>query len=540
MISRTLFLRLLAITLVAGSPESQREAVEAPSPVVVRVQEFGAVGDGTALDTAAIQKAIDACTAAGGGTVYFSPGVYLSGSVFLKDNVRLLLEANAVLRGSARPEDYPPAVRQDPDAPSFGIPEVVGGGFLIYGEGVQNVSIEGRGTIDGQGSKFWFEEMLSAMVRKPMPNRPRALIAIVKGDSLRVRDVTLANSSCYTLWTIGCNNVTIDGITIRNPHDGPNTDGIDIDCCSDVRIANCSIDGGDDAIAIKSDAGLLGEDKPCENITVTNCVLCSVPACGVRIGYEGDSIIRNCSFSNLTIFDTDIGLDIVSILPGRPNIVRGTRCENITFNNVVMRNVNQALYFWMGNETGEQSQVHLKNILVSNVIAQSRYGSYVGGFDKKHCENVTLSNIQFLLTGDMPEGAAPAASGVWGAPANPYALYCARVDGLRIQDVDIDLRAARGAWRYGLFCDEVYGAALSNIRTRGLVSLPAQAAIGLKGTSASVRDCDAEPGIPAFLHAVQSSRMFVSGCDLSQAQKTVIRDEDSTLVASDAETAATP
>jgi polygalacturonase len=423
---------------------SRSWAEEAPPGQSVRIQDFGAVGDGTTLNTAAIQKAIDTCSTSGGGSVCLPPGVYLSGTIFLKDNVRLVLEANAVLRGSARLEDYPPITRKNANGdPAFGDAAFSGGGFLIYADGVRNASIEGRGAIDGQGSEFWFKEMLSAMVRKPMPNRPRALIGIVKSESLLFRDVTLMNSPCYTLWTIGCNHVNIDGITIRNPHDGPNTDGIDIDCSSDVRIANCSIEGGDDAIAIKSDAGLLGEDKSCENITVTNCVLCSVPACGVRIGYEGDAVIRNCAFNNLTIFDTDIGLDIISILPGRPNILKGTRCENIVFNNIVMRNVNQAIYFWMGNETDGESQAYLKNILVSNVIAQSRYGSYIGGFDKKRCENVALSSLQLLLTGDMPKDAAPAASGVWGAATNPYALYCTWIDGLRLRDIDIDLRAAR-------------------------------------------------------------------------------------------------
>ena len=141
------------------------------------------------------------------------------------------------------------------------------------------------------------------LVKEMLSTRSKGSCPIVRapdrhrqGESLLFRDVTLLNSPCYTLWLIGCNNVNIDGVTIHNPHDGPNTDGIDVDCCSNVRVANCSIDGGDDAIAIKSDSGTLGEDKPCENVTVTNCVLCSVPACEVRIGYEGDAVIRNCTF----------------------------------------------------------------------------------------------------------------------------------------------------------------------------------------------------------------------------------------------------
>ena len=524
----TKYFQLLAMMLALGAAQAQSLNAEVAQGEVYRVQDFGAVGDGTTLDTAAIQKAIDACSTAGGGCVYLSPGVYLSGTVFLKDNVRLVLEVNAVLRGSPRPEDYPLITRKKAGLPTFDVPPFAGGGFLIYAEGIRNASIEGRGTIDGQGPKFWFEEMISSWVKKPMPNRPRSLIGIVKSDSLLFRDVNMINSPCYTLWLIGCNNVNIDGITIDNPHDGPNTDGIDIDCCNDVRIANCSIDGGDDAIAIKSDAGLLGEDKPCENITVTNCVLAGGAACGVRIGFEGDSVIRNCTFSNLTIVDTENGIDIVSVLPGRPTIHKGTRCENITFNNIVMRNVNQPIYFWMGNIAGGESQMHLKNILVSNVIAESRSCSFVGGFPQKQVENVTLSNIRLIMTGNMPSNAAPTGTGVWGG-VNPYALYCSQVNGLRITDVDIDFREAKGTWRYGIFCEDVRNVELRGIHTQGFAAMNGQAVVGLKKATVSIRGCDAEPDVPIFLHAVEDSQAFVSGCDLSRAKTAIAKDPSSEI-----------
>ena len=122
--------------------------------------------------------------------------------------------------------------------------------------------------------------------------------------------------------------------------------------------------------------------KSCENIAVDNCSLASPPACAVRVGYEGDAVIRNCTFNNLTISDSNIGLDVVCVRPG-DTIAKGTRCENIAFNNVVMRNVDTAIYFWMGHDPGGPSQVHLKNIQVANLIAQSRFGSYIGGFAAK-------------------------------------------------------------------------------------------------------------------------------------------------------------
>ncbi len=525
MIWRTFFWALIVMP-AGGLPVLQGVAAELPPVRVFRVQDYGATGKGTTLDTAAIQRAVDACSAAGGGIVYFSPGVYLSGTVLLKDNVRLYLETNAVLRGSPRSRDYPPVARKNVRGKA-----AFAGGFLLYADGVRNASIEGRGTIDGQGPAFWFKEMLSPLVKKPMPGRPRAMICIMGGTSLLFRDVTLCNSPCFTLWLIGCDDVKIDRLTIRNPHDGPNTDGIDIDCCRRVCIANCSIDGGDDAIALKSDSGTLLEDKPCEDITVSNCELCSLPAWGVRIGYEGDAPIRNCALSNLTIYDTDIGIDIVSVLPGGSDcaILKGTRVENIALDNIVMRNVNRAIFFWMGNEKGGPTQVCLKNVSISNVIAQSRFGSYVGGYALKQAEDVTLSNVRLILTGNMPEQAAPTGSQIWGGLVNPYALYCSWLDGLRLNNLSVDARQASGAWRNVVFCEEARDAHITALHTQGFAALPGRAAIGLKHATAAIRDCDAEPQTAAFLHAVEGSRAFVTGCDLTQAKMPFAADKSSTI-----------
>ncbi len=514
-----------ALATAAASLPTVRAAV--PPGGVFAVAEFGAVGDGATLSTAAIQRAVDACASAGGGTVYFAPGVYLSGTVFLKDQVRLFLDAGAVLRGSARPEDYPAIPRLNVRGQA-----AFSGGFLLYADGVRNAAIEGRGTIDGQGRAFWLEEMINSWVRKPLPNRPRALVCVVRGSDLLFRDVTLLNSPCYTLWLIGCDNVRIDGITIRNPHDGPNTDGIDIDCCRGVRILNCFIEGGDDAIALKSDAGLLGEDKPCEDIAVSNCVLCAVPACGVRIGYEGDAIIRNCTFSNLTIFDTDIGLDIISILPSRPDvtIAKGTRCENLSFSNITMRNVNRALFFWMGNETAGEAQVQLRNVQVSDLIAEARIGSYIGGCAGRSIENVSLANVQLILSATMPEAATLSGSQIWGGSWNPYGLYCAWVDGLRVTNLRLDGRRAGGYWRHAVYCEQVRNAEFSGVRSDGLAALQSRAQFGLTQSRAAIRDCAAEAGVSLFLQVADDSQATLTGCDLSQAKAAFAADAGSRVV----------
>lgn len=505
---------VLATLASAVAGQAAAAPADVPPDRVFRAAEFGAVADGTTLTTTALQRAIDACAGGGGGTVYLAPGVYLSGTLHLKDHVRLYLEAGATLRGSPRPEDYPPVARRNVRGqPAFS------GGFLVYAEGVTGAAIEGGGTIDGQGRAFWLEEMINHWVRKPIPNRPRALVCLVECTDLLFRDVTLLNSPCYTLWLIGCDRARIDGITIRNPHDGPNTDGIDIDGCRGVTISNCFVDGGDDAIAIKSDAGLLGADKPCEDIVVTNCVLCSVPACGIRIGYEGDAVIRNGTFSNLTIVDTDIGLDIISILPGRPDVtvLKGTRCENLSFSNITMRNVNRALFFWMGNETAGETQVHLRHVSVSNVLAECRIGSYIGGYGGKRVENVSLANVQLTFSATMPDPATLSGTGIWGGDWNPYGLYCAWVDGLQVNGLVLDGRQAGGTWRHAVYCEEVRNADFRALRSPGFGALNGLATIGLSASEVTLRDGAAEPGTKAFLKAAAGSRATVTGCDLRAA-----------------------
>jgi hypothetical protein len=362
-----------------------------------------------------------------------------------------------------------------------------------------------------------------------MADRPLSLIALVNCDSIQFRDINLTNSPCYTLWLLGCNNVHVDGITIRNPHDGPNTDGIDVDCCSNVRIANCWIDSGDDAIAVRSDASQLGVDKPCENINVTNCVLCSTPACALRVGYAGDSILRNCTFSNLTIYDTDIGIDMISILPNWPTIMKGTRCENIVFNNITMRDVKRAIFIWMGNERGGDSQIYMKNVAITNVIAQSRFGSYIGGYDHRNVEDITLANVRLTLTGQMPPEAALADADVWGGVIHPCALYCNRAEGLRLIDVSLDFRQASGPWQYGVFCTKTSNTSIRGLQTQGLAARSPQSVLGFNHARATVRDVDAEPQVATFCNLTNDSHVTMIDCDLSSTKTPWSLDKESTV-----------
>ena len=272
------------------------------------VMDFGAVPDGISLNTAAIQKAIDAAAAAGGGQVVIPAGKFLTGTLRLRDNIDLHLEPGAVLLASTCSADYN-ALDEYPQNWSSTV-EGWQGIHLILALGLKNVSVTGRGIIDGNGDSFFPPPLENIPYRNNYDwsygfrrdskrVRPGQLMVFCECRNLLVSGVTLQNASCWCCYLLGCEDAVIDGLIIRNPPDFANTDGIDIDCCRNVMISNCNIDTGDDAITLRGDEKHLGYSFPCENVTVTNCVLAS-SVCGFRIGV-GSGTIRNAAISNIVI-----------------------------------------------------------------------------------------------------------------------------------------------------------------------------------------------------------------------------------------------
>ncbi len=497
----------------AQDKNKKHSSVRIPENRVWYVTDFGAKGDGLTLNTSAIQKAIDACYRAGGGMVRFTRGTFISGTLFLKDNVTVHLDADAVLMGSRNRQDYQPitGLLTVEGKPSFG----AGGSFLIYTENAKHISIEGRGEINGNGDTFWEEEMFTKWVRKPREWRPRSLICFVNCKFIIIRDIQLNNSPCYTLWPLGCDDINIEGVTIRNPLDGPNTDGIDIDCCRRVSISNCNIEGGDDAIAIKSDSGRLGqEERPCENIVVTNCILSSPPACAIRVGYEGDSPIRNATFSNLAMYSSNHGIDIISILPDRGDdfpIIRGTRVENIQFDNIVMQDVTQPIYLWMGNDKKDiESSCFMRNIRISNLIATSGGTSFIGSTMEKYIENINLSNINIIPSGKVQKD-QPLEVTVWNSESS-CALYVANVKGLNVEGFSVDFSNAGGFWTHAVYCNSSRDVVLSNILTNSLGTVKLISQIGAVNSSLRVRNCNPEDGVES-IYSDDNSLIITTGCN---------------------------
>ncbi|HYW71696.1 MAG TPA: glycoside hydrolase family 28 protein, partial [Pyrinomonadaceae bacterium] len=289
------------------------------------VREFGAKGDGKALDTSAIQKAIDQCGESGGAIVRFAPGTYLSKPIFLRSRTTLQLEAGATLMATDEPDDFSRTEQQD-------LPTAAGK-FLAFinGTDLRDIAIVGKGEIDGAGGRWWLpaEEARRKTPGYTLP-RPR-MILLVRCKNVELRGVTLANSPSFHLVPNDCEDVLIDGVTIKAPAGSPNTDAIDPSVSRRVRITRCVIDVGDDNVAIKSGKKMQGRDFGCEDITITDCVFRH--GHGMSIGSETVGGVRNVTVRNCTFENTENGIRIKSPR-GRGGTVENVVCENITMTNV--------------------------------------------------------------------------------------------------------------------------------------------------------------------------------------------------------------
>ena len=279
------------------------QALGAPPDTWLDVTKYGAVADGKTNDAAAIQKAIDACNKAGGGTVYLPAGNYLSGSLQLKSNVTLHLSPGATLWGSRNYQDYP-------------------GRGLIWARDADNIAIEGKGTMDGQDEAF-FEPNFG----RPKAGRP-TMVLLNKCTRVRIEDVTLRYAPAWTIHPKDCENIWIRGIKLLNHVQALNSDGIDPDSCRNVHISDSYIEAGDDCIVLKTTATRDGgKAGACENITVTNCVLIS-SASGIKLGTESHGDFRHCVFSNIVIRKTWTPLALF--------IKDGGAVEDVSFSNITI------------------------------------------------------------------------------------------------------------------------------------------------------------------------------------------------------------
>ena len=301
--------------------------MEARPPFDVRA--FGAAGDGRTKDTAAVQRAVDAAAAAGGGEVLLPAGTYLSGSVRLRSGVDLHLAAGAVLRASPDPADYNPDDVAPQNAPSTHDIDGASGAHFLLCVGEERVSIRGPGRIEGGAPAFIRRADGSyPESRFDIPWRPSQMVWIVESRRVALRDLELADAPYWSCFLYGCEDVVADGLrirTIRSPHTH-NGDGLDIDSCRRVRVRNCRIDTADDALTLRAAPERLLRPGDCADVVVEDCELSS-DCNAIRIGV-GNGTIRDCAFRRVRIRNTRHAVNAVGAW-ARPE--PGVRVSRVSF-----------------------------------------------------------------------------------------------------------------------------------------------------------------------------------------------------------------
>jgi Glycosyl hydrolases family 28 len=506
------------------------------------VKKHGAAGDGKKLDTLPINQAIDACNAAGGGVVYLPPGIYLCGTVVLKSNVTLYLEAGATLLGSKEPADY-----SNQAGPSAG--GDANQRHLIFARDAVNVGLAGPGRIDGQGPAFWAPSGrvvpppdeswrdVATYDWKPIvgPNgrqiRPSPLLEFVGCQHLRIEDVRIENAPGWTLRPINCDHVLIRGIAIKNPVIGPNADGIDPTGCQNVFISDCFIDTADDAICLKSENPYGSEIRVTKNITINNCVLRS--CCnGLKFGTATKGGFENVTFTNSVIFNENVDFKARVIAGIALEMVDGGWVEGVVISNIRMQNVRTPIFIRRGIRRARPDGTAgtLRGVMIENIHATgSILTSSVTGIPGFDVEDVTLSNIRI----DSQEGgkvewvnraipevtkAYPEARMFGRLPA--YGLYCRHVRGLRLKGIEFG--AITGEARPVLVCDDVKNLEITGLRAAEVAS--EQPVVKLIQTQdAFLSGCTAPKGSAAFVEVQgdKSDRIVLAGNDLTRAQTAV-------------------
>jgi polygalacturonase len=340
------------------------------------VRTFGAKGDGITMDTRAIQKAIDKAYENKGGVVEVSAGTYKIGTLFLKDNVELHLQHGSTLLGSADYKDYAVVRQQMPSRTR----DLYAKYFMIFAEGVNNIAITGSGTIHGNGLKHFLEE-------RPQNLRPY-MIRLVSCNNVTVKGVKLLEAANWTFHLLNCKDVSIDGIVIENRGEG-NRDGLDIDACERVTVANSRFSTTDDAIVMKAT-----NDTLCRDISISNCLFREIGGSAIKTGTESNGGFKNITVSNCVIKDIDhhAGIELMT--------VDGGMMQNILFDNITMDNVATPFFIRLGirsrpykpgqyvNHIDEVRDIQLNNISVVN----AKLPSSIIGLHSKKISNISVTN----------------------------------------------------------------------------------------------------------------------------------------------------
>lgn len=393
------------------------------------IKSLGADTSGKVACTDLIKQSIKNASAEGGGTIYFPAGTYLTAAIHLESNITLDIESGAVLKFSTTFEDYLPFVKVRWEGVFMNSLSP-----LIYADKAENITIKGRGVIDGQGHTWWKESRrLIDEIRKDgetsATNKLQQMwldankgikvssyyestlerkffrppfIQFHESKNILIEGITIINSPFWTINPIGCDDLLIHGVTINNPSSNPkghNTDGINPESCRNVRISDCFLSVGDDCITIKSGRDEDGRNygRPCENITITNCIMLAGHG-GVVIGSEMSGGVKKVTISNCVFNGTDAGIRLKSSR-GRGGIVEEIRVDNIVMNNIQRNAFIFDLFYDKDSKeepVSERTPV-FRNVHISNVTGSDvKKIGYITGINEMPISEISFSNINMV------------------------------------------------------------------------------------------------------------------------------------------------
>jgi hypothetical protein len=383
--------------IVIVKPTGKASAINKPSGKIFDVLQYGAIGDNKTLNTKAIQKTIDECSAAGGGSVYIHNGIFVSGTLVLKDNVHLFVEAGSILRASANHADYP-AIRC-----SFKYYRGNEDFQFIYAERINNIRISGGGIIDG----FSHGDNWPWKGRNNEFERPR-LIRMVECKNVDVHDISLIRSANWTQLYEGCDNVSLTNVRVRAYTGQNNEDGVDISSCNGFTIKNYYAITGDDGICLKAMSL-----KKTENVFVDGFIGRYINCNIVKIGTETHGDVQNIHVKNV-IGNTRYGAAVEA--------VDGSNIDGVIYENFLLTSCGSPLVIRLGDrgrtyEGGPKKAPigSIKNVVIRNIsntdigYVETKggpgVGSPIGGLLDKKIENVLIENCNFLFYGSVQDTA---------------------------------------------------------------------------------------------------------------------------------------
>jgi polygalacturonase len=475
-------------------------------PVTYNVVEFGAKADGIAKDTQAVQKAIDTCSAQGGGTVCFPSGTYLTGSLHLRQRVALYLDHGATLKAGMEESDFDPyeelGFKNEADRETSFFHYA-----LIWAEDVEQVAILGTGTIDGNRAKRG----------GPKP------IALKRCRHATIKDITIRNAPNYAISLLGTDYVNIDGVNILNGY----CDGIDPDSCRHVRVANCQIDTWDDAIVPKASFSL-GVRRAVEYLTVSNCIL-ATNCSAFKLGTESGGGFRGIAVNNCVLHDRTTGRPPISGIALES--VDGGDIEAVTISNISMVNVRAPIFLRLGNRGRDMETPvagTLRHVVLSNIVATgAQQACAIAGLPGHMIQDITLDNIQVSFAGggtveqtsvSVPEEERKYPEATMFGVLPSYGLYCRHVEGLRLRNILLTLQTPD--YRHALVCDDVARVVIDSLEADR--SPGAEAALRFRGVrKALIANCLRPEPISGFLKVMDdgSKEIRFTGNDILSPER---------------------